>query len=470
MFYNPLDIYGAFLHTSNAWPGRGIQLESTKMAGDLEHLKRLFSTKPVEASDQITSTDEDDVSVDEPLQDCDPEDMDFGGHADRTSASSRKRSTMVDYADESRAHYRDLSVAGNRIKKTCLPIDSKDFMDGKYAGQKTSRAELGFTLEAASDSQELVDGDEEEDRFSYSTRDVSRFDALDDNEDIQLQMVARKLNDDKERGRHVQLQLQKWQGALDVRVRLQPLLTMSQRVPAVQEWQALCGEDVEGVPASKDAAEKELSGLVASLIGHVSSLGGLTRPKDEVAVQTLQEQEKTLRQLDAACSTLWKASLDHWHQKVAFTVEGASAKKQLKVINQSLWTQVESSFRDKERLVRRALTRRSATMPFTESEREVPAFDDADFFSTVVRNWVETGADTKGHVALAAGLVVRKVKESKRAGIDPRTSKGRKLRYDVQDKIVNFMVPVKELNAWTDDKIDTFFASIFPQVETVDIE
>lgn len=450
------------------------------MADNLDHLRRLLSTKPsAPREDEESDAAEGGLLLpkDGLARDYDPEDVDFGGTVDRTSASSRKRRAGQPDAVESRAHYRGIPAASKKGRKTALPIDDEDFMGGKYAGKKTTRAELGLEPSQEAERVSSEQHSEDDDRFSYSDGEdapvravpsqVERTVEEEGDDLVELHMVARRVQDDKERGRHVKLQLEKWQNALDVRVRLQPLLTMSQRVPELREWRTL-GDSSADITQLKRTVEEELSQLVGSLLEHVSSFGAMQRSKGRVSGDSLQEQERALRTFDVSCSAAWKGSLDQWHQKIALLLEGVSAKKQLKVINQSLWSQVENSLRDKERLVRRALTRRAAAPPFTGTGLESPALDDSDFFAALVRSWVDTGAGVGGDVAAAAGLVVKKVKETRRSGVDPRASKGRKLRYDVQDKIVNFMVPEKDSCAWPDDKIDTFFVSIFPEAEPVE--
>lgn len=44
--------------------------------------------------------------------------------------------------------------------------------------------------------------------------------------------------------------------------------------------------------------------------------------------------------------------------------------------------------------------------------------------------------------------------------VDTKASKGRKLRYEVHEKLQNFMVPVIPRGAWHDEQIDELFSSL----------
>jgi len=44
--------------------------------------------------------------------------------------------------------------------------------------------------------------------------------------------------------------------------------------------------------------------------------------------------------------------------------------------------------------------------------------------------------------------------------VDTKASKGRKLRYEVHEKIKNFMVPVLNRGTWHEEQIDELFASL----------
>ena len=67
--------------------------------------------------------------------------------------------------------------------------------------------------------------------------------------------------------------------------------------------------------------------------------------------------------------------------------------------------------------------------------RDPETFDDAEFYQTLLREFLEA-RDEAGGGALAAGPKQRRT-------VDRRASKGRKLRYHVHEKLINFVAPVE---------------------------
>ena len=49
----------------------------------------------------------------------------------------------------------------------------------------------------------------------------------------------------------------------------------------------------------------------------------------------------------------------------------------------------------------------------------------------------------------------------KKGKVDTKASKGRKVRYDIHSKLVNFMAPVYEAGSWKDEQRNELFGSLF---------
>lgn len=95
---------------------------------------------------------------------------------------------------------------------------------------------------------------------------------------------------------------------------------------------------------------------------------------------------------------------------------------------------------------------------------EYEIFDDREFYHHQLKEFLESrgagGADRA-----ADALAVARKRRSKRTGVDPKASKGRKLRYDTHPKLENFMFPVEPpvppLN------VDELFSSLLGQANAV---
>jgi protein AATF/BFR2 len=96
-----------------------------------------------------------------------------------------------------------------------------------------------------------------------------------------------------------------------------------------------------------------------------------------------------------------------------------------------------------------------------EGEKDVDqeVFDDTDFYQALLREVVGSGdaANLNGGGAYASFNNVSKKKAS--ATLDPKASKGRKIRYHVHEKLLSFMPPVPT-NTWEKEQIDELFRGL----------
>ena len=117
-----------------------------------------------------------------------------------------------------------------------------------------------------------------------------------------------------------------------------------------------------------------------------------------------------------------------------------------------------------DRLVKKTHAPRSCA-PLQAGQRvaEDPAiYDDADFYGILLKELLEQ----KSHDSVAAssidiGVQLRRDNKTKRH-VDTKASKGRKLRYTVQEKLQNFMAPEPRA-AWPERQADELFGSLFGQ-------
>lgn len=86
-------------------------------------------------------------------------------------------------------------------------------------------------------------------------------------------------------------------------------------------------------------------------------------------------------------------------------------------------------------------------------------FDDADFYHQLLRDVI----DSRGASHVEGKEWVRRqqsLKAKRKKTVDTRSSKGRKLRYEVHEKLQNFMVPVGAQHTWHEEQIDELFVSL----------
>ncbi|CAD6889691.1 unnamed protein product [Tilletia laevis] len=121
---------------------------------------------------------------------------------------------------------------------------------------------------------------------------------------------------------------------------------------------------------------------------------------------------------------------------------------------------------------------------------DLDTFDDSDMYSHLLRELIESkggrsssstntpaagggglagdgGAQFNADLTLLAPGLLNGGKKAKRA-VDTRASKGRKIRYEVNEKIANFMPPVPRL-LWDEDQIDRLFSKLNARLGDQDV-
>lgn len=444
-----------------------------------------------EPLDELESDEE--ILSDFALED-DPEYEDFGSALDAKSSRKRLAKPIIQGdKDESRRHYQNLSVKKGvgQSRKIPLPIDDEEFMDGKYAGRKVSKLELGLSQEESPETfkeEESVSEAESwlsfveqkidnQDKVGFEGREEHFEKELKASREMQIQMISQKLQDDTQRGQQVREQLNKWQKAIGARIQMQPLIRAIQKLCNARNVELVVSNFIKDETSM--AIQKKTKNMLTTIIkGFLPA-----EVAEKITENSLDSLEHSLKSFDKTYTDIWKKSLDAWHEKANLstisnqlaTEDSLKNKKKsktlmliknMKVINQTPWVQVEGIMRDRERLLRKHIKR-------GDEDNSKVWFDDGEFFTSLVREWTGTVGEGEQEIigkeiVRVAGLVVSRIDtKPHRDGIDPRASKGRKLRYDVQDKLINYMVPIMDPYRWTDDKIDAFYETIFKDTSLV---
>ncbi|KAA0716494.1 Protein AATF [Triplophysa tibetana] len=185
------------------------------------------------------------------------------------------------------------------------------------------------------------------------------------------------------------------------------------------------------------------------------------------------------------------ASLQKWYDKTRLTM--GKTNKGFGSFDRNILTQVEQVLMDKERLVRRTQTRRSQyrvlgkpepiaaeieVTAITEGEAAEQAlkanlhlkdldeeiFDDDDFYHQLLRELIErktSAVDPNDQVAMGRQwLAIQKLRSRIKKKVDTKASKGRKIRFHVHSKLINFMAPLDN-SSMRDDARSELYRSLF---------
>lgn len=164
-----------------------------------------------------------------------------------------------------------------------------------------------------------------------------------------------------------------------------------------------------------------------------------------------------MRKLDRNATPWRDSTLDKWSAKTAGVATTTLAKKLNNTVStpRSLTASIrETLSSDTDRLVARTRTPRSMA-PTSTAPEDPEIFDDTDFYQLLLKALVDRrmvdGGAAAGSGAVRWTTAMRDAKKKK--VVDAKASKGRKLRYQVQEKIQNFMAPM-ENNGWHEQQIE----------------
>jgi protein AATF/BFR2 len=360
------------------------------------------------------------------------------------------------------------------------------------------------------ESQEASDDDDDDDDGDGG--DLAAELAAFRREEAEANRLAAAKSQNAVKGAAVRRQNEVWEKALQTRIVLQRGLNASAKMPTPTYWRALAKADGDVKPAMATCAAAArgaldaLCSLQAALIDGNPAIveaagdvgGGGKKRKASSAMAAVSK----FGLLASPASEVWKnvdsvyqrfaafrdVSIDRWHRKAQVQVGKMSAGGsvgggEMRAFNQSVSAQVASAMRIPDRLVRKSQppahlapkrlgepegTEKAAptgdrTEDLDADDLEAAAraearveeiYDDADFYEQVLKEFLESAG-------AAAGLAAAASKPAKRRKVvDRRASKGRKLRYHVQQKLVNFCAPVElEVPQWAEKIFGQLFAS-----------
>lgn len=153
-----------------------------------------------------------------------------------------------------------------------------------------------------------------------------------------------------------------------------------------------------------------------------------------------------------------ESTLEKWWSKTqgVSTIQ-LNQKLNNKAVSNSITGQLNETLNNTERLVKRTRIPRSCApvQSAKEVEEDAEIFDDTDFYQLLLKALVDQKITESSAGVGAAGVrwatAMREAKTKKK--VDTKASKGRKLRYQVHEKLQNFMAPNPTIS-WQENQIE----------------
>ncbi|OTB11149.1 hypothetical protein K445DRAFT_322336 [Daldinia sp. EC12] len=279
-----------------------------------------------------------------------------------------------------------------------------------------------------------------------------------------LSITAQK---DVAKGKAVRQQRKAFDALLNIRIRLQKSLVAVNSFSTLEEL----GDQSEPYEAAEAAALKlwnTIDGFRTSIQSDSSGKTGQKRKRVADADTSSQEIWENMEVIEQRAIVRRRAVLEKWsHSARNIRMVDRSSRKFTNTAEKPLTTRLDEELDAPERLIKRTQTPRScAPAQVAKKINEDPTiYDDADFYQLLLKELVDqrTGDTSGAPGGPTATIRFAAVKEAKaKRHVDTKASKGRKMRFNIHDKLQNFMAP-EDRRSWEQSAIDRFFGTLFGQ-------
>ncbi|KAF8801308.1 TRAUB-domain-containing protein [Phlegmacium glaucopus] len=295
--------------------------------------------------------------------------------------------------------------------------------------------------------------------------------------------LKKKREEDLEKGQAVKRQVALWDSLLDTRIRLQKSVVSANQLPPPSQMKTFmempeCSESLSKLLHEASLLTDELFDLQENLLSANDVLTPPSRKRRKLDSDApIDEYAENLVAMTADAAALEQAfhpylvqTLSKWSSKIqavapsvllpsnrgTFLKGGQQLKSAAQLIDETL--------ADHEKLLARTQISRGKKGRIGAPQENVDApdavdpdiFDDTDFYQKMLRDIIDARGNSNGG---EDWMISQKQKKAKKK-VDTKASKGRKLRYEVHEKLQNFMVPVPVPGAWHEEQIDELFTSL----------
>ncbi|KAJ1656783.1 rRNA-processing protein bfr2 [Dispira simplex] len=369
-----------------------------------------------------------------------------------------------------------------------------------------------YSSEGESDEEEELDelGFQVDRKSENSVK--QQLEVLEKEENHILKLMSQSAKVDVLKGQHVLKQTKMWDALLDVRIRTQKVVTTANCFPSEET-----GKGLETLPSKLiGQIQHKVFSVLDELLDLRTELWQRMTDDSKITTETLSKKRKRWAEPNTSNDSLLMTSftpsdditkalwadiqstttsfqsyrnqvLEKWSNKVQIA-SGLPLNKKLKAFNQGILHQTEQILQDQDRLVKRTQLKRAQYDPLapTSADRKddstapasplssnnnnkeyhVEVFDDHDFYQQLLRELIENRTELSDDpVALGKRWVALKHQQAdqdrqrRKATVDTKASKGRRLRYHVHDKLQSFMVPMPD-GSWHEEMKDELFTTL----------
>ncbi|RWS27578.1 protein AATF-like protein [Leptotrombidium deliense] len=310
----------------------------------------------------------------------------------------------------------------------------------------------------------------------------------------------RNVENDSNQTNSVRNQLLIWDLLLEARIKMQKLLVNSNKLPQFDLWSTF-NENCD----FRNNADKTTNEL-CNLLGSLMELLEVIIPRNECVESSHMEEEvesdcnedfescalvedtdipkKKLKYSESesrACTyynrvkSIRSKILDEWYEKTRYAT-ASRVSKSMEAFEQSTVKTIEQILSNRKRLIKRTQLRRSVyevvgkesknseknEIVENDDNYDCEIFDDDDFYHQLLRELIDSKtAKIVDPISLSRKWIqIQRMRSKLKRKVDTKASKGRKIRFEVHSKLLNFMAPCDE-RKYSDEAKTELFASLF---------
>lgn len=190
-----------------------------------------------------------------------------------------------------------------------------------------------------------------------------------------------------------------------------------------------------------------------------------------------KDYERVLRESQNSYTEYRDSVIKKWNEKTRIATGSLS-----KSAGQTTLKQIEFAMSDISKLRKKTRLKRSEynivgkPLPPDDNdgrrlqEYDPEIYDDDDFYHQMLRDLIEyKSADLTDSIQLSKQWIqLQNMRRKMKRKIDTRATKGRRVRYDVHNKLVNFMAPITVYDTWTDSAKNELYNSLFGKIKSAE--
>merc|ERR1719187_980292 len=267
----------------------------------------------------------------------------------------------------------------------------------------------------------------------------------------------------------------KMMGILENMILVQKVLVKVNRFPQHQDW----ANFVQQGDDEYQCKLKECQKSVKILLSQFLELEELCQSSGETSQPTkkkmkLKEFGEHLAETNERSEAFTSETIQKWNDRTRVAA-GNVSKKSFSSFETSTLKQIEQIMANKSRLIERTRVKRSVYDVLGKRkadveegaeelrEKDAEIFDDDDFYHQLLRELIERKTSSSVDDSSQLGrqwLEIQKLRSRLKRKVDTRATKGRKVRYDIHSKLVNFMAPIYT-TTMNDEAKNELFSSLF---------